>query len=120
MLTEQEALERILRAVIPLPSRLTPLSKARGLFAAKPVHALVPLPGFNNSAMDGYALRAQDSQNKQVLRVIGEQPAGERIALKVEPGAAVRIFTGAPLPEGADAVIMQEDVARLDGGKEIV
>jgi molybdopterin molybdotransferase len=119
MLTESEALERILAAIHPLPPRLVPLEDALHRFAATPLLAMVPLPGFSNSAMDGYALQAADSRKPDPLRVIGEQPAGIRRDLKVNPGEAVRIFTGAPLPTGADAVIMQEDVKKIDGGVKI-
>jgi len=119
MLTESEALERILSAIHPLPPRLVPLGEALHRFAATPLLAVVPLPGFSNSAMDGYALRAPDSRKPEPLRVTGEQPAGVRRDLKVGPGEAVRIFTGAPLPAGANAVIMQEDVKKIDGGAQI-
>lgn len=118
-LTEEEALGKILAAITPLPSRLVSLGSAWHFFAAKPLLAMVPVPAFNNAAMDGYALRAADSAKPEPLRVSGEQPAGRRRDLKVGPGEAVRIFTGAPLPEGADAVIMQEDVDRLDDGARI-
>ena len=120
MLTEQEALGLILEAVKPLSPQHLPLVDALHYFSAQPLHALVPLPGFDNSAMDGYALRAEDSQGKNPLSVIGEQPAGASRQLKVESGHCIRIFTGAPMPEGADAVIMQEDVSPLEGGKKII
>ena len=115
MLSESEALARILDTVVPLPSRAVPLGEAQGRFAAKTLHASVPLPGFDNSAMDGYALRAVESRSRQPLRVTGEQSAGPSLHLSVEPGTAVRIFTGAPMPAGADAVIMQEDVTATEG-----
>jgi molybdopterin molybdotransferase len=70
------------------------------------------MPGFDNSAMDGYAVVASASRTGERLRVIGEQPAGLDRQLRVSPGEAVRIFTGAPIPVGADAVVMQEDVTR--------
>ncbi len=119
MLTESEALERILSAVHPLPPQIIPLREALNRFAANPLLAIVPLPGFNNSAMDGYALQAADSKNPEPLRVTSQQPAGAQRALKVGPGEAVRIFTGAPIPAGANAVIMQEDVTKIDDGKKI-
>lgn len=119
MLTESEALERILSAVKPLPPQMVPLYEALNRFAAGPLLAMVPLPGFNNSAMDGYALRFEDSQIQTPLRVTGEQPAGVQRGLKIESGEACRIFTGAPLPAGANAVIMQEDVTKIDGGTRI-
>lgn len=120
MLTESEALQRILDAVNPLASRSVPLADALHCFAAAPLNATVPLPGFDNSSMDGYALRAIDSQIKEPLRVMGEQPAGESRRLKLEPRCAIRIFTGAPLPENVDAVIMQEDVTTQQHGAQII
>lgn len=120
MLSESEALDRILSAVHPLPPRVVPLAEALNRFAATPLLAVLPLPGFSNSAMDGYALQAADSRKPEPLRVTGEQPAGVRHDLKVGPGEAVRIFTGAPLPAGANAVIMQEDVKKVDGGAKII
>ncbi len=120
MLTESEALERILSPIHPLPPRLIPLGEALNRFVATTLLATVPLPGFNNSAMDGYALQAADSGKSEPLLVNGEQPAGLRRELRIGPGETVRIFTGAALPEGADAVIMQEDVTRIDGGAKII
>lgn len=120
MLTESEALDRILSTIRPLPPRSVPLGDALHRFAATPLLAVVPMPGFTNSAMDGYALRAADSRKPEPLRVTGEQPAGVRRDLKVGPGEAVRIFTGAPLPAGANAVIMQEDVKKIEGGAQII
>ncbi len=120
MLTESEALQRILDAVTPLPSQMMPLTDALHRFAAASVVAMVPLPGFDNSSMDGYALRAIDSQSKEPLRVIGEQPAGVSRNLKLEPHCAIRIFTGAPLPKNVDAVIMQEDVTTQHDGGQII
>ncbi|MCE9519305.1 MAG: molybdopterin molybdotransferase MoeA [Verrucomicrobia bacterium] len=119
MLTESEAIERILSAVHPLPPQSVPLRETFNRFAAHPLLAMVPLPGFNNSAMDGYAVQAADSKNTLPLRVTGEQPAGSQRDLKVGPGEAVRIFTGAPIPIGANAVIMQEDVTKIEGGTQI-
>ena len=109
MISEEAARESILGAVQPLPPRCVRLHDAVGLFAAKDYIARYPLPMFDNSAMDGYAVIAAD---KKRLRIIGEQPAGRDRKLRIEPGEAVRIFTGAPLPEGANAVVMQEDVTR--------
>ena len=74
--------------------------------------ALRPLPAFDNSAMDGYALQADSCRAGVKFRVVGEQPAGADRGLAIGAGEAIRIFTGAPLPAGANAVIMQEDVTR--------
>jgi molybdopterin molybdotransferase len=94
-----------------------PLASALNRFAVEDVLAGVPNPPFHNSSMDGYALRAADSQGTAPLPVTGEQPAGLDRHLVLTPGSAIRIFTGAPLPSGADAVIMQEDVDVLQDGE---
>jgi molybdopterin molybdotransferase len=112
VITEDQALARILESVRPLPSRQVALSEARDRFAARDVLARVALPVFDNSAMDGYAVVAGACREGESQRVIGEQPAGIDRGLRVAAGEAVRIFTGAPIPPGADAVVMQEDVRR--------
>lgn len=120
MLTEQEALTQILAVITTMKVERVALFDALNRFAAKDVLASLSLPNFDNSAMDGYAVRAEDTLYKEPLRVIAEQPAGISRDLKLEPHTAIRIFTGAPMPSGADAVIMQEDVSTLDGGKQMV
>ena len=117
MISETEALQRILAAVQSGPVEQLPLPSALNRFAIEDVLAGVPNPPFDNSAMDGYAIHAADSQGTAPLPVIGEQPAGLDRHLVLTPGAAIRIFTGAPMPEGADAVIMQEDVELLQEGE---
>ena len=112
MISEEEARSRILEKVSPLTQRSVPLACAINCFAAQDYFAHVPLPTFDNSAMDGYAVVATSCKEGVRLRVIGEQPAGPDRKLRVGPGEAVRIFTGAPLPEGATAIVMQEDVTR--------
>jgi molybdopterin molybdotransferase len=112
----EEAQERILAAIQPLPVEEIPLHDALGRYLAAPVHSLVDLPPMDNSAMDGYAVRAADlaaatMENPVALRLSGEALAGSSLASGVEAGACARIFTGAMLPPGADAVVMQEDVA---------
>jgi molybdopterin molybdotransferase len=118
MISEEEAQSRILQAVSVSPERLVPLSNALGHFSARDVIAALPLPNFDNSAMDGYAVVASSCRKGAQLQVIGEQPAGADRQLRISPGEAVRIFTGAPIPAGADAVVMQEDTSRK--GDEIV
>src|SRR3954470_2188139 len=120
MLTDSEALTRILARIGPLPSHRVALSSALHAFAMRPMHATVPLPGFDNSAMDGYAVRATDTCTQEPLRVTGALAAGDSAKFKLEPGCAIRIFTGAAMPPGADAVIMQEDVTTLDGENTIM
>lgn len=112
MMTELEARERVLTAIAPGPVVDSPLLPALGRYAGADVRATVPLPGFDNSMMDGYAVRAVDTETTAPLTVTGEQPAGLDRRLTLQAGAAIRIFTGAPMPSGADAVIMQEDVVR--------
>lgn len=112
MITETEARERVLAAVVPGAAVELPLLKSLGFHAAADVLATVPLPGFDNSMMDGYAVRAGDTADFKSAVVIAEQPAGPDRGLHCGPGQAIRIFTGAPMPSGADAVIMQEDVER--------
>jgi molybdopterin molybdotransferase len=118
VISEQEARKRIIEAVQPLPPRRVSVSQALDCFAAEDYFATVPLPAFDNSAMDGYAVVAGSCEKGGRLRVTGEQPAGPDKQLRVLPGQAVRIFTGAPIPHGADAIIMQEDVTRA--GDEII
>src|ERR1044071_6958079 len=118
MITEEEARRRVLQSVHSPGERAVPLSRALDCFSARPVDARLPLPMFDNSAMDGYAVVASSSRKDARLKVIGEQPAGIDRELRIAPGEAVRIFTGAPIPFGADAVVMQEDTTRE--GDEIV
>lgn len=116
MIGEEEARERILEMVSALDERTVALANALDCFAAQNYFARLPLPAFDNSAMDGYAVVARSCEKRGRLRVIGEQPAGSDRKLHVGRGEAVRIFTGAPLPRGADAIVMQEDVTREDSG----
>src|SRR5438105_3853998 len=114
MIGEEEARRRILETVGALDERAVVLANALDCFAAQNYFARLPLPAFDNSAMDGYAVVASSRNKGGRLRVIGEQPAGPDRKLRIGPGEAVRIFTGAALPEGADAIVMQEDVTRDD------
>ena len=118
MISEEEARRRVLESVDLLGERAVPLSRALDCFSAREVVARLPLPMFDNSAMDGFAVVASASGKGARLQVIGEQPAGIDRQLRISPGEAVRIFTGAPIPVGADAVVMQEDTTRK--GDEIV
>src|SRR5213596_2394208 len=118
MISEEEARKRIIESVRPLASRRLPRSQTLGCFAADEYFARLPLPRFDNSAMDGYAVVASSCKKGQRLRVTGEQPAGPDRGLRISSDEAVRIFTGGPVPPGTDAVVMQEDVTR--DGDEIV
>src|SRR5438034_5094276 len=119
MISEEEARKRIIESVRPLASRRLPRSQTLGCFIAADYFAGLPLPTFDNSAMDGYAVVASSCTKGARLRVTGEQPAGRDKQLRVSPGEAVRIFTGAPIPQGADAIVMQEDVTR-DGNEILI
>ena len=118
MISEEEARRKILETIQPLPLRTVSLSSALDCFSGQDLIARLPMPGFDNSAMDGYAVVASACRKGERLRVIGEQPAGVDRGIRISPGEAARIFTGAPMPAGADAVVMQEDVTR--DGDEIV
>ena len=114
MLTLEEALARLLAHATPVASEGVAVTDAAGRVLADPlIVAAVDVPPFANSSMDGFALRALDAPG--VLRVAGEVAAGIASLPAVEPGTAVRIMTGAPLPPGADAVVPIEDVAESDG-----
>ena len=97
------------------------LTAADGRILAKEISAPLPLPPFTNSAVDGYAVRSGDlaQVEEQAFPVAGRVQAGASAQGPVEPGHAVRIFTGAPMPQGADTVFMQEDV-RLDQGRVVL
>lgn len=113
-----EAHARILSQVQPIQDReAVPLAKLVGRILAEPVLTPHPLPLFDNAAMDGYAFRSAELDNKEAitLRVVGTALAGHPYCAALGPGEAVRIMTGAPLPIGADRVVMLEDVEVFDG-----
>lgn len=112
MKTETETVAAVLARVTPLTPTCVPLVDSLGRFSAEDLIATRPLPPFDNSAMDGYAVQVASGTAGARLHVIGEQPAGHDRGLSVGAGEAIRIFTGAPVPLGADAVVMQEDVMR--------
>jgi len=118
VISEEEARRKILETIRTLPGRSVSLSEALDCFSGQDLVARLPMPGFDNSAMDGYAVVASSCRTGERLRVIGEQPAGVDRGIRISPSEAARIFTGAPMPAGADAVVMQEDITR--DGDEIV
>lgn len=108
MITPAEAQALILQHSTPLSPRLLPLWEAEGLVLATDTFAPIDIPAFPQSGMDGYAFRFSDWLETTVLEIAGEAPAGLHQPFRLGPGAAARIFTGAPVPEGADTVVMQE------------
>lgn len=109
MISYDEALQRVIESTVPLEPRETSLHVASGLMLAKPAKALWEMPRCNNSAMDGFAINGVPQNIEAGLSIIGASYAGHPFAGKVEPGQAVRITTGAALPDGADTVIPVED-----------
>jgi molybdopterin molybdotransferase len=120
LLPVDEARARILKGVKPLTAESIELQNARGRVLAKPVIARRDQPPFAGSAMDGYAVRAEDvAVVPAKLKVIGMSAAGHAFFGTVRPGTTVRIFTGAPMPRGADAVVIQENTS-ADGDEVTV
>jgi molybdenum cofactor synthesis domain-containing protein len=120
----EDTRDAILAAVPRLPVVEVPLDDAVGLVLAEDVVAPEPVPPFANSAMDGYALRAVDTAGASAeapvrLTVVDELAAGRAPEIAVGPGEAIRIMTGAPMPEGADAVVMVERTTR-DGDTAVL
>ena len=115
LLPVEEARARILASLTPTAAETIALPEAAGRVLARPVLARLTQPPADVSAMDGYALRAADGVLGARLAVIGAAPAGHPFTGSVGPGQAVRIFTGGFLPEGADAILLQEDAEAADG-----
>lgn len=110
MISVDQALAHVFDLVTSLDAETVPLRQAAGRVLAKPVVAARSQPPFRASVMDGYAVRNSDLPGP--LSVIGESAAGHRFDGSICQGQAARIFTGAPLPDGADRVVIQEDVTR--------
>ncbi|MDF1487611.1 molybdopterin molybdotransferase MoeA [Tessaracoccus caeni] len=109
MLTVEQHRERVLALAVPLPAEECALGEGFGRVLDEDLAARFPVPPFDNSAMDGFAVRSVDATEGQTqLRVVGDIPAGASSAPTVGPGEAARIMTGAPLPPGADAVVPVE------------
>jgi molybdopterin molybdotransferase len=117
MISSVEAKQLIAENSNPLTVRMVPLDKAAGLVLAKDIYASFDIPAFSQSGMDGYAL-AFASLGKPIT-MAGEQAAGNNIHRSLKPGSAVRIFTGAVVPEGADTVVVQEKSKVVDGFLQI-
>jgi molybdopterin molybdotransferase len=113
MISVEEALARLLAPLEILPAEQVSIADAMGRVLAEDVAARRTQPPFAASAMDGYAVRAADVETVPVnLRIIAEIPAGAGFSGMLDKGEAARIFTGAPLPEGADTIVIQEDTER--------
>src|SRR5262249_20542271 len=109
----------------PTPETV-PIADVHGRILSKQVHSPGEIPPFDNSAMDGYAVRASDVAGAKAdapvrLRLLGRVAAGESFPGQLTSGTCVRLFTGSPLPRGADAVVMQEDTkTSTDGPAEVL
>jgi molybdopterin molybdotransferase len=117
MLTLEEALERMMTKMNPLEMEEISINEADGRIISSALKAGISLPVWDNSAMDGYALQAADVKSSSpaqpvLLACKGEIPAGSKPDKAVTSGTCLRIFTGSPMPEGADAVVMQEDTSK--------
>src|ERR1700756_1928035 len=113
MISVEEALARLLAPLEALPPEQVSVAEAVGRVLAEDVAARRTQPPFPVSAMDGYAVRASDVASvPATLRIIAEIPAGAGFGGRLGTGEAARIFTGAPLPEGADTIVIQEDTER--------
>ncbi len=109
MISYDQALEAVLATVSALPPLNTALTEAAGLILAEPAKACWDMPRWDNSAMDGFACAAASLEATQQLRIVGAAYAGHPFGGRLQPGEAIRITTGAPLPIDADTVIPQED-----------
>ena len=121
MLTAQQALDHLLSHAKPVTqTESVPMQASLGRVLAENVNSLVDVPPLDNTSMDGYAVRTADTATPgQVLRIAQRIPAGS-VGTQLEPGTVARIFTGAPVPLGADAVVMQEDCAIAEGSVDQV
>jgi molybdopterin molybdotransferase len=115
VIARDEAWERIAAHAAPLETVAMPLRDAVGRVVASDVTASIDIPGFDRSAMDGYAVRSADTPGE--LELVGEVAAGAAAGDALQPGTARRIFTGGAIPDGADAVERQEDVEVLSDGR---
>ncbi|SPH17711.1 Molybdopterin molybdenumtransferase [Defluviimonas aquaemixtae] len=112
MISVEDALSRLFALAPMLPAETVPLRHAAGRVLAEPVVARRDQPPFAASAMDGFAIREVDHRPGALLNVIGEAAAGKAFSGSIDVGQTVRIFTGAPVPEGGERVVLQEDVRR--------
>jgi molybdopterin molybdotransferase len=121
MLTAQQALDHLLSHAQPVSeSEVVVMQAALGRVLAESVNSLVDVPPLDNTSMDGYAVRCADTSTPgQTLKIAQRIPAGS-VGTELQVGTAARIFTGAPVPPGADAVVMQEDCVTLEDSSDSV
>ena len=112
MITVEEARARLFDLVGPLPAEEVPLAQSAGRVLSRDVTATRDQPPFAASSMDGYAVKSDEVELHAMFKIVGESAAGRRFEGAVGPGQAVRIYTGAPVPEGADFVVIQEATDR--------
>jgi molybdopterin molybdotransferase len=113
LISVEQAIEKILAQAVPVEQvEQVELLEALNRVLAEDLYSTIDVPGYDNSAMDGYAVRSEDCQSSGCMLPVTQRiPAGQ-VGSALEPGSAARIFTGAPVPEGADAVVMQEMCVR--------
>ena len=111
LIDHPEAMRLVLENTPRLPVKSVPLVEAQGLALAEDVRARFDSPPFDNSAVDGYAVRSVDAEAGRTFKVVDEAPAGRPAKKKVGEGEAIKIFTGGVIPEGADAVVMVENTS---------
>src|SRR5215210_8658260 len=114
LIDHPEAVRLVLENTPRLPDARVPLVEAQGLALAEDVTARFDSPPFDNSAVDGYAVRSVDAEAGRTFKVVDEAPAGRPAKNKVREGEAIKIFTGGVIPEGADAVVMVENTSGWD------
>ena len=124
MIELEEAREKILTQIAPLDSERVPLACAGDRYLSEPIVASLNVPGFDNSGMDGYAVRASELSGASasapaILLRQGVIPAGSEAGEELQPGHCLRIFTGSPVPRGADAVVMQEETQASEEKLEV-
>jgi molybdopterin molybdotransferase len=117
LLSIEDAIQNMCSHVTPVHTgKKIPLAEAVGFVLAENIHASSAVPPFNNSAMDGYAIRREDLAQSDTLPVAGRSLAGQPFEGRLPKGSCIRIMTGAPVPEGCDAVVMQEQTQSMDTG----
>jgi molybdopterin molybdotransferase len=114
MISFTDAIDTIHHTIKPLRPEIKPISDGLGLVLAEDIFSPIDIPGFNQSAMDGYAIKLDEHKVKSGYIIEGEVAAGEKPSLDINPDNAVRIFTGAAVPDGFDTVVMQEKTNIVD------